>query len=285
MAQSFPCDVCKSNESVEVPHCREYTNGQAVDICVKCGFVFVKNRRSADEIAATWSKELFGANYTALIPAVVARQTYVAATIDKEIGLKGKTLCDIGAGEGQFLEIARKSYQAQVFGVEPSTANCQRLQQLDIPFHEGTIESFASKQKSNSFDAVSVMWTLENCLSCVDMLKAAHAVLNEGGHVAVATGSRLMVPFKKPLYDYLSKNPADTHSFRFSPNSLQNVVNLAGFEVTFVNRYLDSDVLLCIGKKTKTATEPKLKVDKYLDVYNYFERWHVETQMYFPQAR
>ena len=30
--QEYPCDVCKTKEVVEVPHCREYTNDQPVYI-------------------------------------------------------------------------------------------------------------------------------------------------------------------------------------------------------------------------------------------------------------
>ena len=49
----FPCDLCGETDAVEVPHCREYTNGQPIHICRRCGFVHVKLRRSAEGIAAS----------------------------------------------------------------------------------------------------------------------------------------------------------------------------------------------------------------------------------------
>ena len=91
----YPCDLCGHNQAVEVPNCREYTNGQAIHICVNCGFVYVKYRRSAEDIASSWSDEIFGDGYTARIPAVKARQVYVAETIDTEVGLRGKYFGDI----------------------------------------------------------------------------------------------------------------------------------------------------------------------------------------------
>ena len=120
-AREFPCDLCGSREAVEVPHAREYTNGQPMHICTHCGFVYVRRRRSASRIAEVWSEDLFGANYTAAIPAVKARLTYVAEFLDQSLGLRNKRVCDIGAGEGVFLDLIRQErYGASVFGIEAS---------------------------------------------------------------------------------------------------------------------------------------------------------------------
>ncbi len=128
--EEFPCDVCGSTDAIEVPYARNYTNGQPIHICKECGFVYVKLRRSAHEIADTWSDELYGDGYTARIPAVKARQTYVAEFVDVNIGLRDKQVCDIGTGEGQFLEINRKEeYGAKVFGTEAS----ERSRKFDKP--------------------------------------------------------------------------------------------------------------------------------------------------------
>ena len=84
---------------------REFTGDQPIHICTSCGFVYVKRRRSAEAIAASWSEEIFGDGYTARIPAVIARLTYVAELLDQTLGLAGKRVCEIGAGEGEFLRI------------------------------------------------------------------------------------------------------------------------------------------------------------------------------------
>jgi 2-polyprenyl-3-methyl-5-hydroxy-6-metoxy-1,4-benzoquinol methylase len=282
--KEFPCDICGSKDAVELPHAREYTNGQPIHICKKCGFVHVKHRRSFAQIADTWSKKIYGKGYTAVIPAVRARQTYVADFIEKHLGLRNKEVCDIGAGEGRFPDIIRQPYYgATTFGIEASARNCQLLGKMGIEHFNGTIEDFlaAPKKQKRQFDIATIMWTLENCQSCREMLAGAWKLLKPGGHVVIATGSRILVPFKKPLYLYLSKNDADTHSFRFSANTLKSILAVSKFKSVHVNRYLDTDYLCIIAKKVDHVVP--WQGDPYLDVYNFFERWHVDTQMYYSE--
>lgn len=281
--EEFPCDLCGSTEAVEVPYSRFYTNNEPIHICKTCGFVYVRKRRTAQAIADSWSDDLYGDNYTARIPAVKARQTYVAEFIDTNIGLKGKDVCDIGTGEGQFLEIIRtKEYGANVFGTEASPKNCARLDKLGIPNFSGTIEDFCAGKliKKYKADIATIMWTLENCRSCRDMLSGAHQLLKDGGYLVMATGSRILVPFKKPLNLYFSKNPADTHAFRFSANTLKGILAVSGFEVKYINQYLDSDILCMIAQKKKKAEKISWVGDDFIKIYDFFERWHKETIFY-----
>ena len=104
--QLNPCALCDGEDFAEVTAVHDYTNGQSFHICKNCGLVQVPRRRTA-AIAAAWSDEVFAEDYldltyTARIPHVLARQTFVAATMDDAIGVKGKTICDIGAGEDSF---------------------------------------------------------------------------------------------------------------------------------------------------------------------------------------
>lgn len=281
--EEFPCDLCGSTDAVEVPYARFYTNDQPIHICTSCGFVYVKRRRSAQAIADAWSDELYGDGYTARIPAVKARQTYVAEFIDTSIGLKGKEVCDIGTGEGQFLEIiSGPEYGASVFGTEASKKNCQKLTRMGFRNFHGTIEDFCSSPDYRGYkaDIATIMWTLENCRSCRDMLSAAYEMLRDGGHIVMATGSRILVPFKKPLDLYLSTNPADTHAFRFSANTLAGLLAVSGFEVTHVNSYIDTDYLCIIARKKDRSESIEWKGDDYLKVYDFFERWHRESIHY-----
>ncbi len=282
--QEFPCDLCDGADAVEVPYCREYTGGQPIHICTQCGFVYVKMRRSAKAIADTWSDALFGNLYSASTPIQKSRFIYILEFMNNSLDLKEKTLCDIGAGEGLFLKaILQNSYGPQVKGIEPSKANCERLAQMGIPCFHGTIEDFCNMDSRNDqkADIVTMLWTLENCQSARTMLAGAHQMLKEGGHVIVATGSRILVPFKKPLDHYLSTNPADTHAFRFSYNTLRAFLTVTGFDIVAANSYIDHDVLCVIAKKVSRRGEAAWQGDNYLDVYNFFERWHVETRVYF----
>lgn len=283
--EEFPCDVCGTTDAIEVPHAREYTENQPIHICTHCGFVYVKQRRSAKEIADTWANEWYGNKdngYTAHIPAVKARQTYVADFIDVGLGLKGKEVCDIGAGEGSFLKMVRDEYGARVFGIEPSHTNCSQMTQMGISNFDGTIEEYIASDQSKNYkaDIVTIVWTLENCLSCRDMLAGAYSILKDGGSVVVATGSRILVPFKKPLNYYLDPNFVDTHCFRFSANTLRGILAVSGFEVTQMNRYIDSDWLCAIAQKRPVGAHIFWEKDDCRSVADFFERWHKETAFY-----
>ena len=87
-----------------------------------------------------------------------------------------------------------------------------------IPTFTGSIEEYLKDKsfKNNFFDVVTIVWTLENCFSCLEMLSAAKKLLKNDGFLVVATGSRILVPFKKPLSLYVGTIQSDTHSFRFS---------------------------------------------------------------------
>lgn len=283
MKKEYACDVCGASRAVEVPFCRKYTGNQPIHICTKCGFVYVKRRRPFDEIAEVWSKKLFGRRYTSKTPLMLARHTYVAEFIDQSLFLRGKVLVDIGAGEGQFLGIARKHYGAKVFGIEPSESNCRIMKKNGIACFRGTLEEFVRQPglKIKKADIATLMWTLENATSPRDLLSGARLILKDGGHIVVATGSRILVPFAKPLFKYLSRNPADTHPSRFSVNSLCNLLESEGFVPAVVNPYLNDSIALCvIARKGQAYRSARLKRDDYRRVVSFFRRWHKESAYY-----
>jgi len=281
------CDLCQADDAAEIDVAQHYTNNQPLHVCKNCGFVYVRMRRSAARIAEAWSNEIYQTDYTARIPAVKARQVYVAEFIDTSIGLRDKSVCDIGGGEGQFLElIEADEYGAKTFAIEPSEQNCQLMTKSGIPNFCGTIEDYqASEQfEGTKFDIVTVMWTLENCQSCQTMLSAAHDVLKDDGHIALSTGSRILVPFKKPMQYYLGPSPLDTHSFRVSANTLRGLLAITGFEITHINRFIDTDYLVVVAKKVKQGTAIEWQKDDYKSVLNFFDRWHEDTQHYYKDA-
>jgi len=279
--QDFPCDLCGSDDCAEIEVARHYMGDGRLHVCKECGFVYVRQRRSAQAIADEWSDELYKTSYTARIPAIVARQTFVAEFIHSEIGLHGKSVCDVGAGEGLFLDMIReKRFGANVFGIEPSAANGKLMEGFGIEHFVGTIEDYAASENQAKFDIATIMWTLENCQSCLGMLRSTADLLKDGGHVVVSTGSRILVPFKKPLHYYLGPNGADTHAFRFSFNALARALAHSGFEVVAKNRFIDNDILAVIARKTDNPPTD-LPTDDWQNVVGFFERWHAETQDFY----
>lgn len=213
----------------------------------------------------------------------------MADTIETEIGLRNKRLCDISSGEGQFLQIARShEYNANLFAIEPSTDDCRLLDSLEIENFNGTIETFSSSRLPDTnrvSDIVTVMWTLENCHDCRALINNAWEMLDSDGHIVVATGSRILVPFKKTLNIYFSYNLSDTHCFRFSANTLQGLLMNCGFEITIVNRYMHTDWLVVIGRKIHKDSSVSWTKDDPQQVLDFFDRWDQETRKHHLRAK
>ena len=110
-------------------------------------------------------------------------------------------------------------------------------------------------------------------------------MLDVDGHIVVAIGSRILFPFKKPLNRHLSDNPSDTHCFRFSANTLQGLLMTCGFEITFVNRYIDTDWLVIIGRKIDKDFSVSWTKDDLRQVLDFFDRWDQETQKHHLGAK
>ena len=284
--RDYPCDICGSDDAVEIEVARKYTGDQAIHVCRGCGFVYVRRRRTAEAIAKEWSEELFAHHYTARVPYMKARHVFLAETLDIEVGLKGKSVCDIGAGEGPFLKLVRDQYGAVPFGVEPSRRNCRLMDQDGIANFCGTIESYAAAgTAAGSFDVVTLMWTLENCESPKLMLDEAYRLLKPTGHILLATSSRILVPFKKPLNYYLGPTTAaDTHAFRFSARAQQAILARCGFEVVFTNRYIDHDVLCMVARRTDKSRDIPAEKDDWHKVVDYFNRWDKDTRENFSDG-
>lgn len=286
------CDLCQSTDLAEVPSSKNYSDGWPLHVCRGCGFAQVVLRRSPEAIQKAWADELYRADeatrlsdttYTARMPAVHARQVFAADFLAEAVDIKGKRVVDIGAGEGDFLAMLQgPDYGAEGFAIELSAANCAILKAAGIEFFEGTMEDYAEAPEAaeRRFDVATLTWTLENCQSARGVLTQAAGILDDGGHVMVATGSRILVPFKKPLQYYIGKN-MDTHPFHFSANCLKGLLAVAGFEVTHINRYIDSDLLVVVGRKTGRANDIPWEKDDWREVIDFFDRWDRDTRDYF----
>ncbi len=274
------------SQTIPVPYSKKLSGGYELNISKHSGLVSVIKRRSSKKIAETWSDKIFGnkfsrKKYTSKIPAVIARHTYVLETILENINLKNKKVCDLGAGEGQFLEmIKNKKINCELFGIEPSKNNCELLKKKNIKNFVGTAEDYNQKNFKKKFDLVTLMWTLCNTSNCMDVIKVAHNLLNKNGYIVVAESSRMLVPFKKPIQMYFGKGNPDIHPFHFSKNSLMNLLLINKFKPIYVNRYIDSDYLLIIAQRNNVINKRKIKKDNYKKVKQFFIRWYKESQKY-----
>lgn len=230
-----PCDICDSGKSTPIDA------DPRVHVCDECGFVYVPERRSPDKIAADWDWVYSKGHYDPTWPGVRARLFYVAEWLDRHIGLDGKSVLDIGAGDGFFLDQIRQR-GAHPVGLEAFGANVDKIRAQDIFCHHGTVESLGN---IGQFDLVTFNWCLENNGSLKNPLEFARDALNPDGLVSVATGSRILSGFRKPITSYFNPDlPADLHCFHFDIIGLSEALIVHGLNPIKWNDYRQNDVML-----------------------------------------
>ena len=94
----------------------------------------------------------------------------------------------------------------------------------------------------------------------------------------LATGSRLLSTFKKPLSAYLGGNAPDLHCFRWTRNTLDAAFRKVGLCVTKVNPYMECDWLVMAAEPLDTVGQLALPFDQPQEVAEYFRMW----QKVFP---
>jgi len=271
--QTFDCDLCGSADYTILEVARKYIgDNEPPVVCDNCGFLYIRTRRPAKEIAEDWNN-IFGKGYTSEWPGVKARLFYVAEFFDQRYGWRGKKVLDIGAGEGTFLKFLQQR-DAWVSGLDPSVENCTKIEDLGARAYCQTVEDPIPEEK---FDVVTILWTLENCQDCMRMLRFARECLKPNGHIMVATGSRILVPYKKRLSQYFSANPADTHCFRWSRASLDHALRKAEFLHSASNDYPQNDCLLQIFTPDNAPHSSGIApVDDPMEVVSFFDKWDRE---------
>lgn len=225
----------------------------AIHICNDCGFLHVPERRSAREIADDWADIYKRKAYDPNWPGVQARLFYVSEFLNPQ----DRTVLDIGAGNGSFLGFC-KDAGAECIAIEPWEQNTLGW---EWKTHVGPWETAPRFEA----DIATMTWTLENCGNPIGMLKYAARCATT---VVVATGSRINVPFKKPLNEYLGKESPDLHAWRWSRLSLERAMFLAGLEVVDENDWQSRDEMILVarrgGSKAPVTENPKT-IQKFFD--------------------
>ena len=222
------------------------------------GFVTSSRKMSVEDVATYWSDVIFPdksiESYSANFPFAKARLTYVIHTVADFLELDTESKikwCDFATGEGVLLKLISTLYpNIEVTGTEHSTELVKLLNIKGFRVKKLTLGEFSSYDSDEESDISTLTWTLANAIDPVSCVKDIVLRTRMGGYVCIAESSRILVPFRKSLSDYFSlTNPADLHPSHLSANTLRCLMQLAGLEIVYTNRYFDSDILLVIGKK------------------------------------
>ena len=278
------------DRSVEVKFKNKISKSK-IYLSKKTGTLFHSPTKNTDSSVSVWSKNIFSnridtskIQYTSNNPIMRSRHYYSAIFINNHIKKKKIKFCDYGAGEGNFAKELLRVNNKISFNFSEHSQRLFNLTKKIVKLnskkkfycHNGTIESTISNKKFSNFDCASLLWTLCNCVDPLSVLDVIHKSLKKNGLLLIAESSRILVPFKKPIYNFfVSKYETNnTHPWFFSYNSLSNLLEISGFRIVSSNRYYDENDLVVVAKKiSKSSHKPKIKIDKYKKVLKFLMEW------------
>jgi ubiquinone/menaquinone biosynthesis C-methylase UbiE len=295
MKKNIIKDFSFSNDSKDIIKLNFLKKVSKTSVCVskKTGLVYYDKFKKSSEVLNEWSKKIYNGkmnqnsnNYTDDVPAMSARHFYVLDFLKRFIKIEDKKLIDFACGEGGLLIKARKFFNvSNLNGVEHSKRNISYIkkrfkkEKIKLPnLYQSNIENFSLNIKA---DLGTLTWTLCNCSEPLKILGSISNNLKKDGYLIVAESSRILVPFRKSIYNYFNSKAdiGHTHPWHWSFNSLSNIFKVCGFELVKNNRYWDENDLVLIFKNTKKFNQ-KYKVDNYLEVIDYLKRWNKESRNY-----
>lgn len=239
-------------------------------------------------IVEYWSNSIFTSksveDYSGFLPYAQGRLFYVFRNAVDFFKLQKDSkirIADFASGQGNLLDIfAAYLNKAELFGTEHSLDLTKEQLNRGLKVFNTAISK--DTQKMFNADIGFVNWTLSCSANPYDFLQGVRNNLSENGYVVISESSRILVPFKKPLsYLLNASHPTNIHPWYFSKNALSALLLASGFEICYINRYFDSDVLLIIAQKTIAPnSDDQIKVDDYRLIQQFFKEYLKIDQFY-----
>lgn len=158
----------------------------------------------------------------------------VLAALERRLPASRRTLLDVGAHAGRFLDLARRAgWQVEGVELNPRTA-AYAAARAGVPVHRVNARQLASLGRR--FDAVTLVDVLEHIPRPVELLAEIRGVMAPGAWVAVKVPSgpaqamkesvraRILPQYRATLADNL------VHVNHFSPGALKAALGRAGFD-------------------------------------------------------
>ena len=261
-----------------------------VYISKKTGLIFHKPKISTDKVLKFWSEKIFSnkidyknLTYSSENITMKSRHFYCANFSKKYLVKKNLNYCDFGTGEGNFLkEVLSVNKNININFTEFSKKNILLILKdlkskklRNYNFHNGPIEHVNMNKNIKNINFGSLLWTLCNCIDPIEVLKSIHKKMSKSSHLLIAESSRILVPFKKPIYNYFNiyNHTENTHPWHFSFNSLSNLLELGGFRIVHHNRFYDENDMVVIAKKRNLNSKPKFIKDDYKKIKLFLKKW------------
>lgn len=197
--------------------------------CDACGFVSLKT-----ELAGDYYDDYVNAPSSSLQMQDFLREQ--AQIFIERFGLQGRTVLDIGCGDGGFLAKMR-DFGAFPFGIEPSRAQRELALAQGLDVIDGLL-SIDRRIKLSPFDAFATRQVLEHVEDMHGFLAAIRAHLKPDGVGLVEVPNLDTLLAHDRFFDFIPE-----HVNYFSARTLRLVLETAGFEVLSIDPVQDGEAL------------------------------------------
>ena len=230
-----------------------------------------------------WNKRYRNQNYTSTSPHFASRHAYTIHQIKNKINFENLCIADLGCGNAGFVSMTQKlTNQKLIYGFDDSSYNFKINKKINkkknLRFVKSSIENIDTKKYKNFFDLIVLTWTLSSCSQPLIIIDKIRDILKKDGILVISESSRVLVqPVYNINYYFDTKSKTDTfinYPWRFSFNSLNNLLTLKNFKLIHENDYKHNENMVLIFKKKKFVKK-KYKFDNYKKVINFFKNWKI----------
>ena len=186
MLTQVSCKLCGNDQVTFLYKSQRY--GFHVGRCIDCGLAFVLDRVAEEQLKEMYSDEQSFERFSDLIgnAKVFDRHRRVLHEIRQflPVATTSARLFDVGAGSGEFINLARESGFA-VYGNELSDAAIRvARERFDIRLTSLPLEQ---DQRTAFFDVITMLGLIEHVIDPLSMLKETFRLLRGGGILYIYT--------------------------------------------------------------------------------------------------
>ena len=204
--------------------------------CPLCGLIFASPHPGPDELMRLYSESFFqvGTKFASQTgsPGMVNAERRVQRLLANPDVARGRWL-DVGCATGDFMMAARP-HVGHIAGIEMSTFAAKQAHTRGL--RDVTVGDFLEVNlDTKSIDVVTMWDVIEHVSDPLAILQRACGVLRDGGVLALSTGD-IGSLFARVMGRFWHLMIPPRHLYFFSPVTLRNLLEQAGFETVAVSK-------------------------------------------------
>jgi SAM-dependent methyltransferase len=215
--------------------------------CQNCGLLYINPRPSKEEMGRfypeiySWKEALEADSFlTRLVRRLEKGYRYhlLKDEVSKVIKFTGRDVgkvLDIGCGTGDRLDVLR-SMGFETYGIETSRSADYAKEQLKLNVMKGDL--FSTNFPDECFDIITLYNVLEHTHDPLNVMIETHRILKKDGFLIIQVPNRDCFQFRIFKERWAAFDlPRDL--YYFNPNSLETLLEKAGFTVSKVDHYMN----------------------------------------------